>query len=808
MERYICIHGHFYQPPRENPWLEAIEVQDSAYPYHDWNERILAECYAPNTVSRILDGEGRIIELPNNYARISFNFGPTLLSWLEEKAPKAYESILAADRISRQNFSGHGSAMSQAYNHMIMPLANRRDKFTQILWGIRDFEHRFGRSSDGMWLPETAVDIETLDIMAELGIRFTVLSPFQAKEVRAVDQDAWTDVGGGRIDTTMAYELKLPSGRKISLFFYDGSISKAIAFEHLLSSGEDLLQRLKGAFSRENSRPQLVHIATDGETYGHHQQNGDMALAYALERIGADDQVSLTNYGEFLEKHPPAAEARIFENTAWSCAHGVDRWRRNCGCNSGGHPGWNQDWRAPLRDSLDWLRDTLGRSYEEHAGKFLKDPWEARDDFIEVVLDRSTESIDRFLMTHASRKLDDSEKVTVLKLLEVQRCAMLMYTSCGWFFDELSGIETVQVIQYAGRAIRLAEETFGVGLEPDFLSRLELAKSNIPEHRDGRIVYEKWVKPAMVSLTRVAAHYAMSSIFEEQAQRDKIFCYFADREDFSLNEAGNPKLALGRVRITSEITRETALMVFAALYIGEQNLTVGVQAFDDEEIYRDMSREVIESFSTGDFPETILRMDRYFGASKFSLRSLFRDELRKVLHRILESSMEGTRFTLRQIYNQYGTFMRFLIDLGTPAPEPLPCTAHFVLNNNLKLEFQKPELSLDAIANIVRDSQALHIELDDPGLEYTLRKNIENLTQGFREDPDSYDLLKELETAVSIGLKMPFQLNLWAVQNTYFEMLHTVLPERRWKAEHGTPGANEWVELFLELGRKLSVRTD
>ena len=278
-----------------------------------------------------------------------------------------------------------------------------------------------------MWLPETAVDVETLDIMAEFGIRFTILSPYQARDVRMLDQDSWADASGGHIDPTMAYEFNLPSGRKISLFFYDGPISQAVSFEHLLTSGENLLQRLTGAFSQEDSRPQLVHIATDGETYGHHQPHGDMALAYALERIESDKEVRLTNYGEFLEKHPPVAEARILENTAWSCAHGVDRWRKDCGCNSGGHPGWNQAWRAPLRASLDWLRDTIVPLYEEHAGRLLKDPWEARNDFISVVLDRTPENIDRFLLKHSSRALDESEKVRVLKLLEIQRCAMLMY---------------------------------------------------------------------------------------------------------------------------------------------------------------------------------------------------------------------------------------------------------------------------------------------------------------------------------------------------------------------------------------------
>ena len=808
MERYICIHGHFYQPPRENPWLEAIEVQDSAYPYHDWNERILAQCYAPNTVSRILDGEGRIIELPNNYARISFNFGPTLLSWIEGKAPATYEAILAADRISQKNFSGHGSAMAQAYNHMIMPLACKRDKYTQVLWGIRDFEHRFGRSPEGMWLPETAVDLETLDIMAESGIRFTILSPYQAKEVRNLDQDSWTDVSGGRIDPTMAYEINLPSGRKINLFFYNAQVSQAVSFEHLLASGGSLVERLIGGFSNESTRPQLVNIATDGETYGHHQQYGDMALAFALEQIKSNGDTLLTNYWEFLEKYPPVSEVRIFENTAWSCVHGVERWWRDCGCNSGGHPGWNQAWRTPLRESLDWLRDTIAPLYELHAGRLLKDPWEARNDFISVVLDRSRENIDQFLMRHASRKLEDSEKVTVLKLLEIQRCAMLMYTSCGWFFDELSGIETVQVIQYAGRAILMGEETFGVALEHEFLEKLEQAKSNIREHRDGRVIYENFVKPAKIDLTRVAAHYAMSSIFEERTQGDKIFCYSADREEFRLQQIGNAKLALGRVRITSEITREAARMTFAALYFPEHNLSTGVQVFEDEEQFGIMSREVAQSFSAGDFPETILRMDRYFGASKYSLRSLFRDELRGVLKQILESSMESTRYTFRETYNHYATFMRFLIDLSIPMPEPLPCTAGFVLNLNLKLEFQKPEMSPEAIHNIIKDAQDLHIELDYPGLEYSFRKNIETLTHKLREDPDDIGKLKQLLVAVSLGKEMPFELNLWIVQNNYYEMLHTLLPERRWKAEHGAEDAHEWVEQFVDLGRKLSVRVD
>ena len=435
MERYICIHAHFYQPPRENPWLEAIELQDSAYPYHDWNERITAECYAVNAVSRILDSEDHIIELVNNYSKISFNFGPTLLSWLESKAPDVYLAILEADRESQKHFSGHGSALAQPYNHMIMPLANKRDRRTQILWGIADFERRFKRKPEGMWLPETAVDIETLDMLAESGIKFTILAPHQAAQVRRIGGRARRDVRGGLIDPTQAYEQRLPSGRRIALFFYDGPVSRAVAFEGLLSSGENLANRLAGVFSEDRDWPELVHIATDGESYGHHHRFGDMALAYALNHIESKPLAKLTNYGEFLEKNPPTHQVEIIEKTSWSCVHGIERWWSNCGCNSGGHPDWNQEWRRPLREALDWLRDAIAPPYERLSLKFLKDPWAARNDYISVVLDRSPENVEAFFARHGARAHSAEETTAALKLLEMQRHAMLMYTSCGWFFE-------------------------------------------------------------------------------------------------------------------------------------------------------------------------------------------------------------------------------------------------------------------------------------------------------------------------------------------------------------------------------------
>jgi len=427
---YICVHGHFYQPPRENPWLEAVELQDSAYPYHDWNERITAECYAPNGASRILTSDGRIGKIVNNYERISFNFGPTLLSWMKTASPETYRNIIDGDKQSSEHFGGHGAAIAQAYSHVILPLANTRDKRTQVTWGIRDFESHFGRAPEGMWLPETAVDLESLDILAQHGIRFTILSPGQASRVRKISARTWTDVSGARVDPTMAYRLRLPSKRTINIFFYDGPISHGVAFEGLLDNGEALANRLVGAFSDGRAWPELVHIATDGETYGHHHHRGEMALTYALDHIQSKELATLTCYGQYLSEHPPTHEVEIFERTSWSCVHGIERWRSDCGCNSG-RVGWNQAWRAPLREALDGLRDTLAARFEEAAGKLFKDPWAARDAYIGVLLDRSEENVCAFLRTQSGRDLTRPESCDALKLLEMERHDMLLYTSCG-----------------------------------------------------------------------------------------------------------------------------------------------------------------------------------------------------------------------------------------------------------------------------------------------------------------------------------------------------------------------------------------
>jgi len=497
MNRYICVHGHFYQPPRENPWTGVVELQKSAYPHHDWNERITLECYAPNGYTQILNNQNKAIKITNNYANISFNFGPTLLSWMEQKAPEVYHVIQEADKESIERFSGHGSALAQAYNHMIMPLANDRDKVTQVKWGVHDFEYRFGRKPEGMWLPETAVNIRTLEILAEYGMAFTILAPTQAKRMRKIGSHTWIDVSEGTIDIQLPYLCRLPSGKNIVLFFYHGAISNEIAFGGLLRNGVDFADRLVEEYPEHQKKTRLVHVANDGETYGHHHAFGNMALAYMLHYIESNQLAKLTIYGEFLENHPSEYEVEIYEDTSWSCYHGVERWKAHCGCRLDAQADTNQEWRKHLRESLDWLRDRLIPIFEKAMTKYFEHPWGIRDEYIHVILDDSEKNQNDTLWSRARVELSTEDKSLIIKVLETQRHAMLMYTSCGWFFDDISGLEAVQILQYAARAIQLNKELSGEDLEPEFLDRLSLAKSNISKMKDGKNIYNLLVKPAM-----------------------------------------------------------------------------------------------------------------------------------------------------------------------------------------------------------------------------------------------------------------------------------------------------------------------
>jgi alpha-amylase/alpha-mannosidase (GH57 family) len=810
LERYVCIHGHFYQPPRENPWLEAIEIQDSAYPYHDWNERITAECYEPNARARILDDDGWIVRIVNNYSRISFNVGPTLLSWMEENTPEAYRAILEADRQSMERFSGHGSAMAQGWGHIILPLSNQRDRRTQVKWGVRDFERRFGRKPEGMWLPETAVNTETLEALAEHGLKFTVLAPRQAWRIRPISQSEdeaqeWEEVGE-RIDPTRAYRCNLPSGRRVVLFFYDGPISQAVAFERLLERGEYLAGRLLGAFSEERKWPQLVHIATDGETYGHHHRHGEMALAYALEQIDSAEGVRLTNYGEYLEKHPPTHEVEIAENTSWSCYHGVERWRSNCGCSTGGNLGWNQEWRAPLREALDWLRNTLAPLYEQHAGALLKDPWAARDEYIQVLLERTPANAERFLAQHAREPLDEAGRVRALRLLEMQRHALLMYTSCGWFFDELSGIETAQVIFYAGRAIQLAHKALGVELEEEFLTRLEKAKSNIPARRDGRRIYEEFVRPAFVDLLNVGAHYAISSLFEEFEERARIFCYDVETGDLRRRSAGRAQLRIGRATVTSRVTLNTEELAFAALHLGDHIMNGGVQAHVSDEHYGELVRTAEEAFDRADFTEVLRLMNEAFGESNYTIRSLFRDEQHKVMRLVLAPTLSAMDEQYRQIYEQHAALIRFLASAALPVPRRLHTPANFVLNAVFRAAAEAEPPDVERMRATVEEARQVGITLDQLTLSWVLEQTLERLARTWAMQPRDIEHVVLLEQVVQVVGDLPFEVNLAEAQNVFYGLLQEVRPGVLQAAESGDGDARRWVSAFDSLGQQLRVR--
>jgi alpha-amylase/alpha-mannosidase (GH57 family) len=475
--RYICIHGHFYQPPREDPWTGEIERQESAAPHHDWNARIAAECYTPNARA-------------GNFERLSFNVGPTLLSWLERHEPLTYATILAADARGCERFGGHGPAIAQVYNHIIMPLATERDRLTQVRWGKADFRRRFGREPEGMWLAETAVDLPTLEALAAEGIRFTILAPLQARRVRPIGGQSWSAIGRGRIDPSRAYRCPLPSGRSIALFFYDGPVSSAIAFDGILKSGARFAGRLLNAFDDARNGPQLVHVATDGETYGHHTRHGERAITRAATILDAHSEIRLTTYGEFLARHPPEHEVQIVEDTAWSCAHGLGRWCDNCGCRYVGET--SQAWRGPLRAALDWLRDELVAIFGDRGRTLLADPWSARDAYIDLIL--TPDTIGDFLARTAKHPLGDSEGETAKQLLEMQHHALLMFTSCGWFFDDIAGLEAVQILRYAARAMELARNISASDLEPEFRERLSLAPSNDAQYGDGRGVWDKFIR--------------------------------------------------------------------------------------------------------------------------------------------------------------------------------------------------------------------------------------------------------------------------------------------------------------------------
>jgi alpha-amylase/alpha-mannosidase (GH57 family) len=857
--RYLCIHGHFYQPPRENPWLETVEVQDSAAPYHDWNERITSECYAPNGASRIQNLEGQITRILNNYARMSFNFGPTLLSWLQDYAPRTYRMIQDADRASAERYSGHGSAIAQVYNHIIMPLASERDARTQIRWGIADFEFRFGRRPEGMWLAETAVSRSVLDLLAQEGIKFTILAPHQCARARKIskpdttphepvilsevkdlgilgaakkqseDHDSaepWHETPNATVDPTHPYRVNLDKGRSIDVFFYDGPNSRAIAFEGLLNSGETFGRRLVGGL-HDTDQPQLAHVATDGESYGHHHKHGEMALSYAMHWIEENKLATLTNYGEFLAKFPPQYEAEVVDDSSWSCVHGIERWRSDCGCN-GGKQGWNQQWRGPLRAALDLLRDKTSPLAEAIARPLLKNLWDARDAYIHVVLNRSPENIARFLNTHATHELTAEERVTVFELLELERHTQLMYTSCGWFFDEISGIETVQIIAYAGRVIQLAQNLFGkdaATLEADFLALMKEAKSNVHDIGDGAEVYRRFVTGARLDLEHVGAHYAISSLFRSSAESGDLFCFDIARESYELLTSGRGRVALGCAKIKSRVTEETEDVCFAVLHLGDQNLSAAVKRYTDiaAETWEEFCEQARAAVRRANLPDLIRLIDTYFGGTLYSLTSLFADEQHRILKNILDQTLSEVESSLIRIYEEHATLLHFLSESNVAAPPALALTAGFAINAGLRRALESDDYDTAEVARLLHRAEIDAITLDAGLLSFTCDKRmkramvrLEDAMSPSRNSAQQTLALQHItqanitvlnETvAIAESLRtLPFEINLWQAQNIWNDLL------RRSGISDSSDNSQwppAWREGFRKLGQVLNIAVD
>ena len=813
---FLTIHGHFYQPPRENPWLEAIELQDSALPFHDWNERINKECYNPNSISKIVDNRNRILDVVNNYEHMSFNFGPTLLSWMEHFAPLTYERIIKADIESVSEHSGHGNAMAQVYNHIIMPLANENDKQTQIKWGIRDFEYRFGRKPEGMWLAETAVDDETLKFLEENGIKFTVLSPYQALKFRQEGDKDWQDVSWGNIDPARSYRyyIKSAPGKFIDLFFYDGAISRSVAFDELLKDGNKFIKRLKEGISDCRDYPQLINIATDGESYGHHTKFGDMALSYVLKIRAKDEGFKITNYAEYLDKYRSNCEVDIKQASSWSCFHGVGRWKEDCGCSTGGHPGWNQKWRKPLRDALDYLRDELIVVFENEGQKYFDNVWNVRNKYINVILDRNEMNVKKFQQENFKPDLTDDDKVRAMELLEIQRQAMLMYTSCGWFFSEISGIETVQIMKYAARAMQLAARFTSKNLEEKFLEILSQAKSNIPEFGTGKDIFERFVKPSIITVKQIATLWALSSLYQDFEDEENVYCYTITRKAYKKVQKNSSTFIVGHIEIQSKITLQKSNVMFALMQYAGGDFHCTIKEYSDDAEFNRIKNDLIKIYTMNTLTEIIRALDEYFGKEYFTLKDIFIEERRKILQILLKGKLEKFSQTYQEMYDEGKGSIYHLQGLGLSIPDEFKISAEYALShkfNDIVVHsggFVEDDLIQQAI-DINFEAKKIDIKLDKSPSNLVFSKkilqNINRLVHSF--EIQQADVVLEIFDNVR---KLELNVDIAEAQNIYFtKIYHRIGDIIASEAFKNKKSSNKrFVEMLLDIGENLNINTE
>ena len=788
---FLVIHGHFYQPPRENPWTQTIPLQESAKPFHDWNERITVECYKPNTRSRALDGQEKILYLVNNFAHLNFNIGPTLFSWIEKYYPDTYPRILEADRKSCAANQGHGNAIAQVYNHMILPLATDRDKLTQIIWGTREFQHRFGRAPESIWLAETAINQATVKCVIDQGLKYVILSPTQAQKIRKIGAESWTDVSQNGIDITQPYRifLKSASEKYLDVFFYDASVSTDISFNHLLRDADTFAHRIYEASAKSSAPNVLIQVATDGEVYGHHEPFGDMCLAAAIISKFPALYMEMTNYGRYLEMYPPTMEVELKpgsendEGTAWSCAHGVGRWDRDCGCHIGHTPGWNQQWRTPLRKGFDVLRDALADIFEQLGGAFLRDPWEARNDYIACLLDPAEHTVNTFLDKHAQRPLSPAEQSLVLRLLEAQKYALFTYTSCAWFFDDISGLEVTQNMRYAARALQLVEgletgnRTLDTGnsqpvtrnLEALMLDEFEQAKSNLLQIGTGKDIYLNSIKPDVYTPERAVNQFLLENLITGQwsdrpgsdgKNPEHVECPAQERlwndarqihiytlacpEYFPPNDEHQkatpcPTTHSGVLLVKETLTRQEWLMLFTAFLYQQVHPVSYLKRLKDDAELSQFKSAVSRLTSQDPNPaekssSELVSFLEDSGFTPYSLTDVYADDRERLFYTMIQDHVDRTENHIRNIYEDSLELLAYLTIMNFQVPAKLRAAVEFSLSHQLLIEIEKlytpdrglhsPALLSAELEKILQLSQIHHLKLDTTLLQNRLNEAI------------------------------------------------------------------------------------
>lgn len=798
---HVSIHGHFYQPPRENPWLGVIEPQESAAPYRDWNTRITAENYAALTCSAVTGSTGRTKDLFNCYAHMSFNFGPTLLEWLEKHSPATLERIETADQLARDTYNDNGSAMAQVYNHQILPLADSRDKHTQIIWGLREFEYRFRRPAQSIWLSETAIDMKTVSALIDHNIKYIILSPLQASYVRHFSDCEWTGVPDGTIETKHPYRLfesdsegNTHYDRFIDVIFYDKELSTSVSFEHLLSDAQKLEWRIRERMDDDAELPQLVVIATDGEIYGHHEKHGNRALAYFFNEMLNTGRLATTNLSLFLQENTPCWEVKLWEGldgkgSSWSCEHGVSRWESDCGCGDC-PPEWNQEWRQHLRATFDELRGHIREIFRREGGALFNDAFDARNDYISVILDESPESREAFLARHAQRELTEEEKTIAWSLLEADRNAMLMYTSCGWFFTELSGLEPVQNMRYALRAAELVAPWSKGDLVKMLELRMMKAKSNIKEQGTGADIFTNHVLTTRYGPREITAVHALCSLcnISEPSYMTNITLK-ADKKtakDNFLCQTG-----------TAEAVDRMTFVTNSFYYIAAA--------------FKNGQAGVWLSTSEGEYQKALkLNESKLLAAIQkdgITLESLPYSDRERLAGQLLKAALEKAESSLAEYFTQHKALLENITRTRLPLPNYLKAVGEEALNEEL-IKIVNEALNEKHISKTTQDKiTALHATATNCGL--TINKTIPSrlLAKVVQERLESLlsDLsIQNIEDAISTVSfihKNGFWLENWdQLQDQYWRILH--LPPRK------TPKSRKIVDLMRTLGEEFYFAPD